>query len=74
MKIKYLWILPGVMVGLLSGCAGARVMYLGDGSTKMVQLREAVKSVKVWVLDDKGVKQPAVSDLPEGGFYRQSLK
>jgi hypothetical protein len=49
------------------------VVYIGTGTTKMVQLRETVKGVKVWVMDDKGVKQPAASDLPEGGFYRSDL-
>jgi hypothetical protein len=72
MKIKSLLIALTLMAGL-SSCAGGRVVYIGTGTTKMVQLRETVKGVKVWVMDDKGVKQPAASDLPEGGFYRSDL-
>lgn len=74
MRIKSLLIALTVMAGLLSSCAGARAVYLGSETTKMLQLRELVRGVKVWVMDDKGVKQPAVSDLPEGGFYRSDLK
>jgi len=48
-------------------------VYLGSGTTKMVQLRETLKGVKVWVKDSTGVAIPMVADLPEGGFYRKDL-
>lgn len=63
-----------LMAGVLSGCGGSRVVYLGQGTTKMVQLREGVHGVKVWVMDEKGAKVPSVVDFAEGGFYRSDLK
>ena len=57
----------------LSGC-GSRVVYLGSGTTKMVQLRQTVKGVKVWVKDSTGTAMPGVADLQEGGYYRSDLQ
>ena len=57
----------------IEGCA-SRVVYLGSSSTKMVQLRQTVKGVKVWVKDATGTPQPAVADLLEGGYYRNDLE
>jgi len=59
---------------LISACSSSsRVVYLGSGTTKMVQLRETLKGVKVWVKDSTGVAIPMAADLPEGGFYRKDL-
>ena len=57
----------------LGGCA-SRVVYLGSATTKMVQLRESVKGVKVWVKDSTGTALPGVADLQEGGYYRSDLQ
>jgi len=57
----------------LCGC-GSRVVYLGSSTTKMVQLRQTVKDVKVWVKDSTGTAIPAVADLQEGGYYRSDLQ
>lgn len=57
----------------LSGCA-SRVVYLGSSTTKMVQLRQTVKDVKVWVKDSTGTAMPGVADLQEGGYYRSDLQ
>jgi len=40
----------------------------------MVQLRQTVKGVKVWVKDSTGTAIPAVADLQEGGYYRSDLQ
>ena len=56
----------------LSGC-GSRVVYLGSSTTKMVQLRESLHGVKVWVKDSTGTAIPGVADLMEGGYYRSDL-
>lgn len=56
----------------LWGC-GSRVVYLGSSTTKMVQLRESVHGVKVWVKDSTGTAIPGVADLQEGGYYRSDL-
>lgn len=57
----------------LCGC-GSRVVYLGSSTTKMVQLRQTVKDVKVWVKDSTGTAIPGVADLQEGGYYRSDLQ
>ena len=57
----------------LNGC-GSRVVYLGSSTTKVVQLRETVKGVKVWMKDTTGTAIPGVADLMEGGYYRNDLK
>lgn len=59
---------------LMAGCGNTKVVYLGDNTTKMVQLRETKKNVKVWVKDEQGSILPATTDLLEGGFYRKDLK
>lgn len=65
----------GCMIALsLSACAGGRTVYLGDSTTKVVQLRETVNDVKVWVKDSTGTAVPSVANLLEGGFYRNDLK
>ena len=56
----------------LWGC-GSRVVYLGSSTTKMVQLRQSIAGVKVWVKDSTGTAIPAVADLKEGGYYRSDL-
>ena len=57
------------------GCSSSsRVVYLGSGTTKMVQLRETIKGVKAWAKDSTGVSIPVTVDLLEGGFYRNDLK
>lgn len=48
-------------------------MYLGNGSTQTVRLRETIKGAKVWVKDSTGTVIPAVMDLPEGGYFRNNL-
>lgn len=57
----------------LSGCAGSKVVYPGNGSTQIVRLRETVKGVNVWVKDSAGNEIPAKTDLLEGGYYRNNL-
>ena len=57
----------------LSGC-GSRVVYLGSSTTRMVQLRESVPGVKVWVKDSTGTAIPGVATLMEGGYYRSDLQ
>ena len=58
----------------LSGCpAGTRVMYPKSGDSKVLQLRETKKGVKIWYRDSTGAKLPGVSDLLDGGFYRFDL-
>ena len=61
-----------MLLGSLSAC-GSRVVYLGSSTTKMVQLREMVPRVKVWVKDSTGTAIPGVADLMEGGYYRSDL-
>ena len=61
-----------MLTGSLEGC-GSRVVYLGGGTTRMVQLRQTVKGVKVWVKDSTGTAIPGVADLPEGGYFRSEL-
>ena len=61
-----------LLLGSLSGC-GSRVVYLGSSTTKMVQLRESLHGVKVWVKDSTGTAIPGVADLMEGGYYRSDL-
>jgi hypothetical protein len=39
----------------------------------MVQLRESLHGVKVWVKDSTGTAIPGVADLMEGGYYRSDL-
>ncbi|NMW22651.1 MAG: hypothetical protein HKK67_13735 [Chlorobiaceae bacterium] len=56
----------------LEGC-GSRVVYLGNSTTRTVQLRETVRNVKVWVKDSTGTAVPGVADLLEGGYYRNDL-
>jgi hypothetical protein len=70
--MKHLLILLMVMAGL-SSCAAREVIYLGDGTTKTVRLRETVKGVNVWVKDSTGTTFPAEADLLEGGYYRSDL-
>ena len=62
-----------MLLGSLSAC-GSRVVYLGSSTTKMVQLREMVPRVKVWVKDSTGTALPGVADLQEGGYYRSDLQ
>ena len=57
----------------LWGC-GSRVVYLSSATTKMVQLRESVPGVKVWVKDSTGTAIPGVATLMEGGYYRSDLQ
>ena len=61
-----------MLLGSLSAC-GSRVVYLGSSTTKMVQLREMVPRVKVWVKDSTGTAIPGVATLMEGGYYRSDL-
>ena len=62
-----------MLLGSLSAC-GSRVVYLGSSTTKMVQLREMVPRVKVWVKDSTGTAIPGVATLMEGGYYRSDLQ
>ncbi len=66
--------MAGCMIALSFSACGSRTVYLGSSTTKVVQLRESIKGVKVWVRDSTGTAVPSVADLLEGGFYRNDLK
>ena len=62
-----------LLLGLSACSSSSRVMYLGSGTTKTVQLRETVKEVKAWAKDSTGVAIPVIVDLMEGGYFRNDL-
>lgn len=62
-----------ILLFSLSACGSNRVMYLGSGTTKTIQLRETIKGVKAWAKDSTGVSIPVTADLLEGGYYRNDL-
>lgn len=63
-SILALWVFLVSVVVLMSGCN--RTLYVPDGTP--VRLRETVRGVDVWVLDDTGKPVPSKMDLPEGWF------
>ena len=50
--------------GLLTVCGCTRTVYVPEGDP--VQLRQAVKGVKIWAWDKDGKRVPGKMDLPEG--------
>jgi hypothetical protein len=50
----------------LSGCLFTRTVYVPHGSA--VRLREELKSVEVWVLDENGEPVAGKMPLPEGWY------
>ena len=66
-KIRKEWGLGLLLVCLLSlaGC-GYRVVYVPNGTA--VRLRETIKEVDVWVLDENGTPVPSTMNIPEGWF------
>jgi hypothetical protein len=71
---KHSLILLTLMAGVMTSCSTREVMYLDSNSTATVRLRETVKAVKVWVKNSSGETVSGVADLPEGGYYRATLK
>ena len=65
--VRSRWGVALLLVGILalSGCN--HTVYVQPGEP--VRLRETVRSVKVWVLDENGKPTAGVMDLPEGGYY-----
>ena len=49
----------------LSGC-GVKTVYVPDGTP--VRIREAIKAVKVWVMDADGKPKASVMDIPAGWY------
>ena len=54
-----------IQVICITGC-WARTIYVPAGEP--VRLRETVRDVKVWVLDENGKPVAGVMDLPEGWY------
>jgi len=66
--IRHTW--GGAALGLavclfLSGC-GVKTVYVPDGTP--VRIREAIKAVKVWVMDADGKPKASVMDIPAGWY------
>ena len=57
--------LAGTVLLAASGC-GTRTVYVAPGEP--VRLRETVRDVKVWVLDEHGEPVAGRMDLPEGWY------
>ena len=63
-----------ILLFSLSGCSSQqKVVYLGSGTSRTIQLRETLKGVKAWAKDSTGVAIPVTADLLEGGYYRNDL-
>jgi hypothetical protein len=62
-KRSMLW--PPLLLVMLPACT-TRTVYVPDGTP--VRLRETVRNVKVWVIDESGEPVPGEMDLPEGWY------